>query len=91
MRILLVMVDKEKLNLLWFFVVFVIVFLVVYCVLLSVFLVYLMWDYSLLKEDVKDLCGWIVLLEVDRVVVRVILIVLFLGDWKWCENEGLNF
>lgn len=84
------MADKEKSNPLRLLVALAIVLLVVYCVSLSVFLVYLMRDYSLLKEDVKDLRGRIVLLEADRVAARATSTVSPSGDRKRRENEGSN-
>lgn len=84
------MADKEKSNPLRLLVALAIVLLVVYCVSLSVFLVYLMRDYSLLKEDVKDLRGRIVSLEADRVAARATSTVSPSGDRKRRENEGSN-
>lgn len=84
------MADKEKSNPLRLLVALAIVLLVVYCVSLSVFLVYLMRDYSLLKEDVKDLRGRIVSLEADRVAARATSTVTPSGDRKRRENEGSN-
>ena len=84
------MADKGKSNPLRLLVALAIVLLVVYCVSLSVFLVYLMRDYSLLKEDVKDLRGRIVSLEADRVAARATSTVSPSGDRKRRENEGSN-
>lgn len=84
------MADKEKSNPLRLLVALAIVLLVVYCVSLSIFLVYLMRDYSLLKEDVKDLRGRIVSLEADRVAARATSTVSPSGDRKRRENEGSN-
>lgn len=84
------MADKEKSNPLRLLVALAIGLLVVYCVSLSVFLVYLMRDYSLLKEDVKDLRGRIVSLEADRVAARATSTVSPSGDRKRRENEGSN-
>lgn len=83
------MADKEKSNPLRLLVALAIVLLVVYCVSLSVFLVYLMRDYSLLKEDVKDLRGRIVSLEADRVAASATSTSPS-GDRKRRENEGSN-
>ena len=84
------MADKEKSSPLRLLVALAIVLLVVYCVSLSVFLVYLMRDYSLLKEDVKDLRGRIVSLEADRVAAGATSTVSPSGDRKRRENEGSN-
>lgn len=86
------MADNEKSSPLRLLVALAIVLLVVYCVSLSVFLVYLMQDYTLLKEDVKDLRGRIVSLETDRVNVaaRAKATVSPSGDRKRRENKESN-
>ena len=84
------MADKEKSSPLRLLVALAIVLLVVYCVSLSVFLVYLMRDYSLLKENVKDLRGRIVSLEADKVAARVTPTMSPSGDRKRRENEESN-
>ena len=84
------MADNEKSSPLRLIVALAIVLLVVYCVSLSVFLVYLMQDYTLLKEDVKDLRGRIVSLEADRVAARAKTTVSPSGDRKRRENKESN-
>lgn len=79
------MAENEKSSPLRLIVALAIVLLVVYCVSLSVFLVYLMRDYSVLKEDVKDLRKRVVSLEADRVAARAT--VSPSGDRKRRENE----
>ena len=81
----LAMADKEKPSPLRFLLALAIVLLVVYCVSLSVLLVYLMRDYSLLKEHVQDLRGRVVSLEGDRVTARATT-VLPSGDRKRRES-----
>ena len=49
-----------------------------------------MRDYSLLKEDVKDLRGRIVSLETDKVAARVTPTVSPSGDRKRRENDESN-
>lgn len=85
----LAMADNEKPSPLRFLLALAIVLLVVYCVSLSVFLVYLMRDYSLLKEHVQDLRGRVVSLEGDRVTARATT-VLPSGDRKRRENIESN-
>ena len=84
------MADNKKSSPMRLLVALAMVVLVVYCVSLSVFLVYLMRDYSLLKEDVKDLRGRIVSLEVDRVAARAKATVSPSGDRKRRENKESN-
>lgn len=84
------MADNEKSSPLRLLVALAIVLLVVYCVSLSVFLVYLMRDYSLLKEDVKDLRGRIVSLEADRVAAGATPTVSPSGERKRRENKESN-
>jgi len=84
------MADKEKSSPLRLLVALAIVLLVVYCVSLSVFLVYLMRDHGLLKEDVRDLRERIVSLEVDRVAARATPTVSPSGDRKRRENKESN-
>ncbi|XP_078378824.1 uncharacterized protein LOC144661971 isoform X2 [Oculina patagonica] len=83
----LTMADNEKSSPLRLLVALAIVLLVVYCVSLSVFLVYLMRDYSLLKEHVQDLRGRVVSLEADRVAARATATVSPSGDRKRRENK----
>lgn len=81
------MAENEKSSPLRLIVALAIVLLVVYCVSLSVFLVYLMRDYSVLKEDVKDLRERVVSLEADRVAARATATVSPSGDRKRRETE----
>lgn len=81
------MANNEKSSSLRLLVAFAIVLLVVYCVSLSVFLVYLMRDYSLLKEHVQDLRGRVVSLEADSVAARARATVSPSGDRKRRENR----
>ena len=84
------MADNEKSSPMRLVVALALVLLVVYCVSLSVLLVYLMRDYGLLKEDVKDLRGRIVSLEADRVAARATTTVSPSGDRKRRENKESN-
>lgn len=81
------MANNEKSSPLRLLVALAIVLLVVYCVSLSVFLVYLMRDYSLLKDHVQDLRGRVVSLEADRVAARATATVSPSGDRKRRENK----
>lgn len=81
------MANNEKSSSLRLLVALAIVLLVVYCVSLSVFLVYLMRDYSLLKEHVQDLRGRVVSLEADSVAARARATVSPSGDRKRRENR----
>ncbi|CAH3182348.1 unnamed protein product [Porites lobata] len=64
------MAEKEKPGPLRFLLALAIVLLVVYCLSLSVFLVYFMREYSLLKQSVQDLRSRVVSLEERRVTAR---------------------
>ena len=64
------MAEKEKPGPLRFLLALAIVLLVVYCVSLSVFLVYLMRDYSQLKQHVQGLRSRVASLEKSKVTAR---------------------
>ena len=79
------MAEKEKPGPLRFLLALAIVLLVVYCLSLSVFLVYFMREYSLLKQSVQDLRSRVVSLEERRVTARAT--VSPLGNLKTRENK----
>lgn len=79
------MAENEKPGPLRYLLALAIVLLVMYCVSSSVFLVYLMRDYSLLKQHVQDLRGRVLSLEEGRVTARTT--VLPSGELKPRENE----
>ena len=82
------MAQNEKQGLLRFILASAIVLLVVYCVSSSVFLVYLMRDYSLLKQHVRDLRSRVDSLTDSRVAARTT--VLPSGDFKPSKNKELK-
>lgn len=82
------MAQNEKQGLLRFILASAIVLLVVYCVSSSVFLVYLMRDYSLLKQHVRDLRSRVDSLADSRVTARTT--VLPSGDFKPSKNKELK-
>jgi len=82
------MAEKEKPGPLRFLLALAIVLLVVYCLSLSVFLVYFMREYSLLKQSVQDLRSRVVSLEERRVTARAT--VSPSGNLKTRENKEPN-
>lgn len=79
------MAEKEKSGPLRFLLALAIVLLVVYCLSLSVFLVYFMREYSLLKQSVQDLRSRVVSLEERSVTARAT--VSPSGNLKTRENK----
>ena len=79
------MAQNEKQGLLRFLLALAIVLLVVYCVSSSVFLVYLMRDYSLLKQHVQDLRSRVDSLAESTVAARAP--VMPSGDFKLRKNK----
>ena len=82
------MAENKKQGPLRFVLALVIVLLVVYCVSSSVFLVYLMRDYSLLKQHVENLQSRVDLLAEGRVAARAT--VLPTGDHQQRGNQESN-
>lgn len=81
------MVANERQRPLRFLVALAIVLLLVYCVSLSVFLVYLMRDYSLLKQHVQDLSSRVDSLSESRVTTAAGTSVMPAGNHKQHENK----
>jgi len=79
------MAENGKPGPLRFLLALAIVLLLVYCVSLSVFLVYLMRDYSLLKQHVQDLQGRVDSVQKGSVTSRATI--LPSGDYKPRENR----
>lgn len=82
------MAENKKQSPLRFVLELVIVLLLVYCVSLSVFLVYLMRDHSLLKQHVENLQSRVDLLAEGRVAASAT--VLPMGDHQQRGNHESN-